>query len=101
MILKVKPEELYDVTKVIKEDKEKTDIEIEKMEKSLEKLQRVWQGQDSAAFCTNLSNFILKMKGIPATFDTISKICDETNEGYTSRDKAFAKELEQVAMNHE
>ena len=101
MILKVDPDELLDVTKVIKKDAEKYYKEIDNLQNSLEIINRNWKGIDAEAFVTNFNNFLKKMKGIPATLDVLSKICDKTNEGYTSRDEEIAKELKEGAIENE
>ncbi len=101
MVLKVDPDELLDVTKVMKKDAERYFKEIEKMEKTLEIVKLNWVGVDAVAFTTNFTNFLKKMKGIPATIETLSKICDKSNEGYTTRDKDFARELKEGAINNE
>ena len=101
MVLKVSPEELLNVSNTMISDSDKTKAEIEKMEKSLEKLRTIWEGQDAKAFCDNLEMFLKKLKGIPTTLDTISKICNETNNGYKSRDEEFAKVLETEAIENE
>ena len=65
MILKVDPDELLDVTKVMKKDVERFNKEIANMEGSLEKIRNNWKGVDADAFTTNFANFIKKMKAIP------------------------------------
>ncbi len=101
MILKVDPDELQDVTKVMKKDAERYYKEIENLEGSLETIKRNWVGEDADAFTTNFTNFLKKMRGIPATIETLSKICDKSNEGYTTRDKDFARELKEGAIENE
>ena len=101
MILKVDPDELLDVTKVMKKDVERFNKEIANMEGSLEKIRNNWKGVDADAFTTNFTNFIKKMKAIPKSIETLSKVCDKTNEGYTTRDEEFAKELKEGAVENE
>ena len=101
MVLKVDHEELSNVTSTMKKDAEKTKTEIENMEKALERLRNIWEGQDSDAFCTNLENFLTKFKGIPTTLETISKVCDESNAGFKERDEEFGKALEAEAVANE
>ena len=101
MVLKVDPDELQSVAKVMEKDSERYKKEIENMEGSLEIIERNWKGVDAEAFITNFHNFIKKMKAIPETIDTLSEVCSKTNEGYVTRDKAFANELKEGAINSE
>ena len=61
-MLKVTHSELTNVRKVMDDDEKALDLEIEKMQKQIEKLKTIWQGQDADAFCKNYENFLLKMK---------------------------------------
>ena len=101
MVLKVDPDELYDVTKVMKKDIERYNKEIENMEESLEIIKRNWKGVDAQTFVINFSNFIKKMKGIPKTLETLSQVTDKMNEKYTIRDKEFANALKEAALKNE
>lgn len=101
MLLKVDHEELSNVTKVMNKDSDSVKKELNNMNSCIERLKTIWQGEDAAIFCTNFQNFIQKVGGIPATLDTISKMCDESNNGYADRDKAFAQALEREAVENE
>ena len=101
MLLKVDHEELFNFTNVINKDSEKAKRELDNMTNCVERLKTIWEGEDASIFCTNFENFIKKVKGIPATMDTISKMCDESNNGYRERDKEFAKALEREAIENE
>lgn len=101
MRLKVDPDELLDFSKVIKNDSDKYTTEIDNMEASLEKLKRIWQGEDARAFTENFTNFLTRMKGIPQTLSTLSELCDKSNEGFKTRDENFAKELKERALKDE
>ena len=101
MVLKVDPDELLDVTKVNRKDIEKFAKEIENMQGSLEIIKRNWKGVDSQTFITNFNNFLKKMSALPKSLETLSQISDKTNEGYDNRDKEFARELKEGAINNE
>lgn len=101
MVLKVTPEELLDVSDVMKKDAEVYTKEIEKMQQNLEKLKTIWQGEDARVFCENVDHFIVKMKTIPLTLNTFSKICNESSDGYKTRDEQFAKNLEREAVEND
>ena len=101
MILKVDPDELLNVSDIMKKDSDNYNEEIDKMFATLEKLKGIWQGADANAFIENLSNFLNRMKGIPTTLDALSQLCNKSNEGYTTRDEAFANELKGRVLDHE
>lgn len=101
MVLKVDPDELVNVSNVMKNDSDKYKTEIDTMEATLEKLKNVWKGGDADAFIENLTYFLTRMRGIPETLSTLSQLCNKSNEGYTSRDEEFAKELKGSVANHE
>ena len=101
MVLKVDPDELQDVAKIMEKDSQRYKKEIGNMEASLEKIANNWKGIDADSFVINFRNFLKKMKGIPATMDTLSEVCNKANEGYVSRDEEFARELKEGAFNNE
>lgn len=101
MILKVDPDELLDVSKVMKTDSEKFTEEIKSIEKSLGIIRKNWNGTDADAYINNFSNFVTKMKGLPKSLDTLAKICDDANKGYVTIDQDFAKELREEAVESE
>lgn len=101
MVLKVDPDELLDVTKVMKKDIEKYNKEIANIEKSIELIRKNWIGVDAETFTINFSNFVKKMKAIPKTLETLSSTTDKMNELYTTRDKEFARAIKEAAVNNE
>ena len=101
MILKVDPDELLNVTKIMKKDSERFKKEIDNMQSSLNVVASNWKGTDANAFVSNFTNFLKKMKSIPASVDTFAEICEKTSNGYISRDEQFAKDLKGVAVENE
>lgn len=101
MRLKVDPEELLDVSNVIKKDADQYDKEIDNMEACLEKLKLIWQGYDAKAFTDNLTNFLTRMKGIPESLKTLSSLCSKSSEGYSTRDEEFARKLKEDALKED
>ena len=101
MLLKVKHEELNNVTSVMVKDGETYDAEINKMLEQIEKLRTIWQGQDAEQFCNNVTNYITKMKNIPICLRNMSKFVNSANSGYTEQDESFSQELEVEANNYD
>jgi uncharacterized protein YukE len=101
MLLKVKHEELENVTGVMVKDGDAYDIEIDKMLEQIEKLRTIWQGKDAEIFCDNVTNYITKMKNIPKCLRNMSKFVNNVNNGYTEQDESFSKELETEANNYD
>lgn len=101
MLLKVKHEELNNVTGVMVKDGEAYDTEIKNMLEQIDKLRTIWKGQDAEIFCDNVTNYITKMKNIPICLRNMSKFVNDVNNGYTEQDEAFSKELEVEANNYD
>ncbi len=101
MLLKVKHAELNEVAKTMRTDSELIDEEIEKMEKSLDKLRVIWQGDDAVQFCDHLNEYLAKMKNIPIAQRNMLKVMDVANKGYEENDEAFGKALKTEAQNYD
>ena len=101
MILKVDPDELQDVTKVMRKDVELFKREISNMENSLGVISNNWGGKDADNFIGNFSNFINKVKYIPKALESLAEISSKTSQGYVSRDEQFAKDLREGAVVNE
>ena len=101
MILKVNHGELDNVSDVMVKDVDIYRKEIDNMEKEIERLQTIWQGEDSDIFCTNALNYIRKLKGIPESLETMSKFMNKSNEVFRKTDEEFGKKLETEALNNE
>lgn len=101
MLLKVDHDELYDVTKVMNQDRDDYNKEIENMLQQIEKLKTIWQGEDADMFCYKAHEYISNMKKITNTMQKLSKFSDKANQGYAEWDDSFGKELEAEAMNYD
>lgn len=101
MILKVKHEELRNVSKTMTKDGEAYDVEIKNMLEQIEKLKTIWQGEDAEQFYKNVKEYIEKMKNIPIALRNMSKFIDKANGGYSENDESFGKELEVEADNYD
>lgn len=101
MIIKVKHDELNDVSNTIKKDSEDYDVEIEMMLNSVELLKNIWQGDDASIFCDNFTDYLTRMKGIPVTLRKMSEAIDTANEGYQEFDESFSSKLVVEANDYE
>ena len=101
MVVKVKHDELNEVSKVINKDSEAYDVEINNMLQAIEKLRGIWQGEDSETFCNNATEYITKMKNITRTMRNMTRVIDTANVGYEECDEAFGNALEAEAMNYD
>lgn len=100
MIIKVGHDELYDVTKVLKQDQEDYDSEIDKMMEIIENMKTVWKGTEANVFYAKATDYIKNMKKITKTMGSISRFSDKANEGYAEVDESFSKELEKEANDY-
>ena len=100
MILKVDHDELYDVTKILKNDREDYRKEIDNMLAQIEKLKLIWHGEDAEIFCSKAFDYIQNMKKISNAMGQISAVGDKANAGYAENDESFGKQLETEANNY-
>ncbi len=101
MKLKVKHEELHGVMSTMRKDGDLYSVEIDKMLKLIDELRTIWQGQDSDQFCYNVSQYIEKMKKIPAALTQMSGLVEKANIGYSDNDEEFSKELQTEVDNYD
>ena len=99
MKLKVKQKELTDVTDIMKKGGEDYDAEIESMLKEIEKLRKIWIGEDATIFCDKVSAYITKMKNIPVCLRNMSDFTKKSITQYKEKDEAYAKEMNKEANN--
>ena len=101
MLLKVKYDELEDVTKSMTNDSDSYDTEIDKMLKEIAKLSTIWEGQDAEIFCRHFTEYLTRMKQIPAVLRNMSKFIDKASKGYSENDDKFSRDLEKEATNYD
>lgn len=101
MILKVKHEELKNVTDLMKKDAEALSEEINNVLSQIEFLKSVWEGSDSTIFYNNAYNYFNKMTTIAVAIQNLSKFIDKANNNYEERDESFSRELDTEVDNYE
>ena len=101
MVIKVKHDELNQVSDIIKKDSEEFDLEIDNMFNQISRLREVWQGMDADEFCDNMDIYLLKMKNITFAMNDMNTIINTANKGYEEYDIAFGNALNKEADNYE
>lgn len=101
MVLKVKHEELNQVSNTIKTDSDACAVEIDNILSNIELLKEIWQGTDADTFYENFSIYVTNMKNLTAAMDNMSNIINVTNNGYRNCDEKFGEALKAEANNYE
>ena len=73
--------------------------EIVVIEKNIEELKLVWQGEDADIFYIKMNNYLNKLKTIPTTYNNMANYLEKTNKRYKEADLFLKKEIENVRMN--
>ena len=74
--------------------------EIEKIEKNIEDLKSVWQGEEADIFFIKINNYLTKLKSVPLTYQSISTFIHRANILYKEADLNLKKEINNVRMNN-
>ena len=99
MKMRVNHEMLNDVIKESLTDYQALFKEIEAMEKDIESLKQVWQGEEAEIFYIKIDNYLGNMKSIPETYHTFAKFMTRANNLYKEADENFAKDINRVRNN--
>ena len=101
MIVKVKHNELNQVSDTLINDSEVLDTEFANMNTQIEKLREIWQGVDAEIFCDNMSNYISRMNNITVAMRNMSNAITTVDNGYKAYDDAFSDALKSEADKYE
>ena len=101
MIIKVKHNELNQVSNTLKKDSDACAVEIENILKNIEELKGVWQGEDANIFCENLRIYVTNMKNIPIAMNNMSNAINTSDNGYKVCDEKYGEALKAEANNYE
>lgn len=96
MVLKVDNDELKNFTRNMSVDSDDLNAEIEKMSSLIDTLGSIWQGVDATEFQKNMKSYLEKMKKIPTAINALATVTDRLNDGYSEKNNAFTKTLEEV-----
>ncbi len=92
-LINIEFDELDNFRKVIDEDQADLDEEIDKMKNQVERLQKIWQGQDSDIFCKHLNFYLEKMTSIPVCMRNVSSFVKHIGGNFKTSDTSFARQL--------
>ena len=101
MLIKVKHNELKDVSKTLVKDSEAYDAEITNMLSSIDTLRDIWQGEDATEFCDNVSDFLSRMNNITVAMKNMSNAINTIDSGYLAYDDVFSSSLKEEAGNYD
>ena len=101
MLIKVKHNELKDVSKRLSKDSEDFDTEITNMLSSIDTLRGIWQGEDASVFCDNVYEYISKMNNITIAMRNMSNAITTIDGGYEAFDETFSNSLKEEASNYD
>lgn len=94
MIIKIKRDELTDVTNTMKNNSLSLDNEINSLLEQIEKLKTVWKGVDATVFYDDANRYFNEMKKIPATSRFIGDFIFKINNDCFDEDEMCSKKLE-------
>ena len=100
-MLKVKHNELKEVSNTLVKDSEAYDTEITNMLNSVETLRGIWQGEDASVFCDNVSEYIYNMSNISIAMRNMSNAITTVDGGYEAFDETFSNSLLEEAGNYD
>ena len=99
MKIRVDHREMTNVINKLSNESNMLTTEIENIQKNIEELKTVWQGEEANIFYTRITNYLNKMEAIPATYDKMSSFLSRSNSRYKEMDNAFLKDIENVRIN--
>ena len=93
MMIKVRPENLKDVTKNITQDRDKLEYEIKYWITKIEELKDVWQGEDADLFYNSCLSYVKRMTNLVDFYDTIGGFIDDSSNKYNENDESLKHNL--------
>lgn len=73
---------------------------IEAINRNLEELKTIWQGEESNTFFMKFGNYLAKLRTIPTTYENLSNFLGKANIFYSEADIDLKKEINNVRMNN-
>ena len=101
MLVKVKHNELKDVSKTLDKDSEAYDTEITNMLNSIDTLRGIWQGEDATIFCDNVTDYLSKVRDVPLVMKNMSNAITTIDGGYEAFDETFSNSLKEEATYYD
>ncbi len=99
MRIRVNHGELDDVKNKMIENSNELFNEIDGIIKDIEILKTMWSGNDANIFYTKIDNYLFRLKSVPETLNSFSKVINKGNIMYKNLDLDAKNEIEKVRMS--
>ena len=99
MRIRVNHRELDDVKNKMIENSNELFNEIDGIIKDIEILKTMWSGNDANIFYTKIDNYLFRLKSVPETLNSFSKVINKGNIMYKNLDLNAKSEIEKVRMS--
>ena len=93
MIIRVDKDELKILSNDLINSSSNVSKEIETWEKSVEGLKKIWQGKDADVFYNRINIYLLKLRMLTESSNSIGTFIDKANNKYIEKDNDFADVL--------
>ena len=99
MRIRVNHRELDDVKNKMIENSNELFNEIDGIIKDIEVLKTMWSVNDANIFYTKIDNYLFRLKSVPETLNSFSKVINKGNIMYKNLDLDAKNEIEKVRMS--
>ena len=101
VIIKADKEDLKDVSLDLIKSSNTIDNEISVWEDSVNRLKSIWMGKDADIFYSRIESYIIKLKMLTATSNSIGSFINKVNNSYIEKDQEFADDLKKENDKYE
>ena len=99
MKIRIDHGKMGNVTKKLDNSANELMKEINNIEKQIGELKTIWQGAEANIFYIKIDNYLMKMKAIPKTYESMSRFLQRANIMYKEADIELKKAIEDIRMN--
>ena len=99
MKIRIDHGKMRNVTKKLDNSANELMKEINNIEKQIGELKTIWQGAEANIFYIKIDNYLMKMKSIPKTYESMSRFLQRANIMYKEADIELKKAIEDIRMN--
>ena len=97
-MIKILHDNIESFRNTLYEDKRQMEDEIEKLNTDLEDLKTIWSGKDSDAFCSNMSDYLKKMRVIPLLLENVDEFVFNADKIFEQEDKEFMRDIKKEGI---
>ena len=90
MVIRVNKDELKIVSNDLIKSSSNVSKEIETWEKSVDDLKKIWQGKDANVFYNRIGLYLLKLKMLSESSNSMGVFINKANNKYIEKDDEFA-----------